>query len=211
MAPTRDRGGTSGHAAAEGGARAPPSALGTRNRQREPGEGTDIQTAFVLTVSDGVAGGSRRDESGEALARRLVEMGFKVEREAVADDMAGIRDAILGRAETASLIVATGGTGLGPRDVTPQALDGVLDYAIPGFGELMRAAGRRSTPMADLSRSLAGVRGRCLVVAVPGSPAGALESMEALVPLLAHALETLGGQTTHAHGHDGADAGSHGQ
>lgn len=165
----------------------------------------------MLTVSDGVAGGSRRDESGEALARRLVEMGFKVEREAVADDMAGIRDAILGRAETASLIVATGGTGLGPRDVTPQALDGVLDYAIPGFGELMRAAGRRSTPMADLSRSLAGVRGRCLVVAVPGSPSGALESIEALVPLLEHALETLGGQTTHAHGHDGADAGSHGQ
>lgn len=165
----------------------------------------------MLTVSDGVAGGSRRDESGEALAWRLVEMGFKVEREAVADDMAGIRDAILGRAETASLIVATGGTGLGPRDVTPQALDGLLDYAIPGFGELMRAAGRRSTPMADLSRSLAGVRGRCLVVAVPGSPSGALESIEAIVPLLEHALETLGGQTTHAHGHDGADAGSHGQ
>jgi molybdenum cofactor synthesis domain-containing protein len=161
----------------------------------------------VLTVSDGVAGGSRQDESGEALARSLEALGFRVERDAVADDMAAIREAIQRRSEGTTLIVATGGTGLGPRDVTPQALAGILDYTIPGFGELMRAAGRRSTAMADLSRSVAGVRGRCLVVAVPGSPSGALESLEALVPLLHHALETLGGETAHTHGGSGAHVG----
>ena len=96
------------------------------------------------------------------------------------------------------LIVTTGGTGLGPRDFTPQATRSVLDYEIPGFGEQRRAAGRRSTPLADLSRSLAGVLGRALVVAVPGSPRGALESLAAIEPLIEHALETLGGDTEHS-------------
>ena len=95
------------------------------------------------------------------------------------------------------LVVTSGGTGLGPRDRTPEALRPLLDYDIPGFGEAMRAQGRSSTPLADLSRSFGGVIGRTLVVAVPGSPAGALESLGAVQPLLAHALQTLAGDTEH--------------
>ena len=143
--------------------------------------------------------GSRRDESGEALAERLASLGFQVERGAVPDDAEAIASEVAARAASVRLIVATGGTGLGPRDVTPQALGPLLDYTIPGFGEQMRAAGRLSTPLADLSRSLAGVRGGCLVVCVPGSPSGAVESIDALAPLLDHALETLGGRTAHDH------------
>ena len=92
-----------------------------------------------------------------------------------------------------ALVVVAGGTGLGPRDVTPQAVRPVLDYEVPGLGELMRSEGSRSTPLAALSRSLAGVLGRALVVVVPGSPRGALESLEAIAPLIPHALEVLAG------------------
>jgi len=152
----------------------------------------------VLTISDGVAAGTRHDASGDALAERLSELGYAVERGTVPDDVPAIVAEVTAQAGRCRLVVATGGTGLGPRDVTPQALGQVLDYEVPGFGEVMRAAGRTSTPMADLSRSLAGVRGRSLVVAVPGSVSGATESLDALVPLLAHALETLGGHTEHA-------------
>jgi molybdenum cofactor synthesis domain-containing protein len=147
---------------------------------------------FVLTVSDGVVAGTRRDESGLHLAARLAELGHEVERGLVPDDQAAIADAV--RAAVAGghvLLVLTGGTGLTSRDMTPQAVRPLLDYEAPGFGELMRAAGAKSTPLAALSRSFGGVIGRTLVVAVPGSPRGALESLEALVPLLPHALETL--------------------
>jgi molybdenum cofactor synthesis domain-containing protein len=96
------------------------------------------------------------------------------------------------------LVVTTGGTGLGPRDRTPEALAGIVDYVIPGFGEAMRATGRVSTPMASLSRSLGAVRGRTLVLCVPGSPRGALESLAAVEPLLDHSLEMLAGRTAHA-------------
>jgi len=154
----------------------------------------------VLTVSDGAAAGQREDESGAALGRRLSELGFAVSRKTVPDEIEQIGVAVSEVADTVDLVIATGGTGLGPRDRTPQALHGLLDYEIPGFGEVMRAAGRRSTPLADLSRSLAGVLGTTLVVAVPGSPAGALDSLAALEPLLEHALETLGGHTQHTGG-----------
>jgi molybdopterin biosynthesis enzyme MoaB len=87
---------------------------------------------------------------------------------------------------------------MGPRDVTPQTLHGLLDYEIPGFGEQMRAYGRTQTPMADISRSLAGVLASTLVIAMPGSPGGALDSLTAIEPVLDHALETLGGHTQHA-------------
>jgi molybdenum cofactor synthesis domain-containing protein len=151
----------------------------------------------VLTISDGVARGTRDDASGDALASRLTELGFTVERGVVPDDPAAIAATVAERALRARLLVSTGGTGLGPRDVTPQALHGILDYEIPGFGEVMRAAGRRATPMADLSRSLAGVRRKCLVVCVPGSVGGATDSLAAIEPLLEHALETIGGHTEH--------------
>ncbi len=128
---------------------------------------------------------------------RLEELGYTVERETVPDEMERIAVAVTDAARTMHLIVSTGGTGLGPRDRTPQTLHALLDFEIAGFGEQMRAFGRTKTPMADLSRSLAGVLGSTLVIAVPGSTSGATESLHAVEPLLDHALETLGGHTQH--------------
>jgi molybdopterin adenylyltransferase len=153
--------------------------------------------ALVLTISDGVAEGTRQDESGDALARRLADLGYEVERAVVADEMEQIAGAVNEASRRFDLIVSTGGTGLGPRDRTPQTLHALLDYEIPGFGEQMRGFGRTRTPMADLSRSVAGVLGSTLVIAVPGSPGGALDSLAAVEPILEHALETLGGRTQH--------------
>jgi molybdenum cofactor synthesis domain-containing protein len=149
----------------------------------------------VLTVSDGVAAGTREDESGEVLAARLEALGFSVERAVAPDDPPTIARFVTGAAAEHQLVVTTGGTGLGPRDHTPEALREILEYEIPGFGELMRAEGRRSTPFAALSRSLAGALEGTLVLALPGSPRGALESLEAVVPVLEHALATLSGHT----------------
>lgn len=153
--------------------------------------------ALVLTVSDGVHAGTRDDASGDALATRLTDLGFDVERQVVPDEMEEIAMAMTDASRNCRLIVSTGGTGLGPRDRTPQTLHALLDYEIVGFGEQMRAFGRTKTPMADLSRSLAGVLGSALVIAVPGSKSGATESLQAVEPLLPHALETLGGHTEH--------------
>lgn len=153
--------------------------------------------ALVLTVSDGVHAGTRLDASGDALAARLNELRFSVERRVVPDEVEHIAGAIIDAARMCRLVVSTGGTGLGPRDRTPQTLHALLDYEIPGFGEQMRAFGRTKTPMADLSRSLGGVLGSTLVIAVPGSVSGATESLQAVEPLLEHALETLGGRTQH--------------
>jgi molybdenum cofactor biosynthesis protein B len=163
-----------------------------------------MRTALVLTISDGVSAGTRQDESGAALAERLEQLGFEVQRQTVADEADEIATAISGATGHTALVMSTGGTGLGPRDVTPQALRGLLDYEIPGFGEQMRAFGRARTPMADLSRSMAGVLASTLVVAVPGSRGGALDSLTAIEPLLDHALETLGGHTQHTMNDGGA-------
>lgn len=159
-----------------------------------------MHTAFVLTISDGVSAGTRDDASGNALAARVAALGYQVERGVVPDTRKDIAETIRGQTARARLIVSTGGTGLGPRDVTPEAVRDLVDYEIPGFGELMRAVGRTHTPMADLSRSLAGVLDACLIVCVPGSVTGATESFDAVAPLLEHALETLGGHTQHAGG-----------
>jgi molybdenum cofactor synthesis domain-containing protein len=151
----------------------------------------------VLTASDRSAAGQREDASGSAIEARLAGLGFSVERRVVPDDQATISDAIRDAAARHPLVVTTGGTGLTPRDVTPQATLAVIDYEVPGLAEAMRAEGRRHTPMADLSRAVAGVVGRSLVVNVPGSPKGALESLEAIVPVLDHALDTLAGPHDH--------------
>lgn len=157
-----------------------------------------MKAALVLTVSDGVASGTRQDESGAALAGRLSELGFEVERAVVADEMDQIAGAVTDATGRFALVVSSGGTGLGPRDRTPQTLHALLDYEIPGFGEQMRAYGRTQTPMADLSRSIAGVLGSTLVIAVPGSTGGAMDSLTAIEPILEHALETLRGHTQHS-------------
>jgi molybdopterin adenylyltransferase len=153
--------------------------------------------AFVLTASDSGAASEREDSSGAAVAARLMDLGFKVERHAVADDQAAIESVLRSAAERHTLVVTTGGTGLTPRDVTPQATLAVVDYEVPGLAEVMRAEGRRHTPMADLSRAVVGVLGRTLIVNLPGSPKGAIESLEAIVPVLDHALETLAGPFDH--------------
>ena len=119
-------------------------------------------------------------------------------RAVVPDDRAAIGAALVEGAVAYPLIVTTGGTGLTPRDVTPQAPAAVVEYEVPGIAEAMRADGRLSTPFAVLSRGVVGVRGGSLIVNLPGSPAGALESLEVVVPLLDHALETLRGPFDHA-------------
>jgi molybdopterin adenylyltransferase len=153
----------------------------------------------VITVSDGVSAKTRDDESGRALVRILKSAGFEVSDPVVVpDDERRIADAIVAAAEDgADVVVTTGGTGLGPRDVTPQATSTVIDFEVPGIGEAMRRAGAASTPMAALSRSMAGVRGQTLIINVPGSPRGAAESLEAVMPTLAHAIRLLHGKTAH--------------
>jgi molybdopterin adenylyltransferase len=161
------------------------------------------RTALVVTVSDRAATGRREDRSGQVVADRLAGLGFAVERAVVPDDRDAIEAALRAGAARHGLVLTTGGTGLTPRDVTPQATLAVVDYEVPGMAEAMRAEGRRQTPMAALSRAVVGVRDRSLIVNLPGSPSGASESLEAIVDVLPHALETLAGPFDH-----GARAGS---
>ncbi|HEY6608553.1 MAG TPA: bifunctional molybdenum cofactor biosynthesis protein MoaC/MoaB [Candidatus Limnocylindria bacterium] len=152
--------------------------------------------AVVVTCSNRSAAGEREDSSGPGLVTALRDAGFDVASQAivVADDEALIA-ALLARLADAGhrLIVTTGGTGLTPTDVTPAATRRVIDREAPGLAELMRAAGIASTPMAALSRGIAGTRGSTLIVNLPGSPRGAGESLDALLPVLRHALEQLAG------------------
>ena len=159
---------------------------------------SQVRSALVITASDGAAAGVREDTSGARVGDRLEVLGFRVERRLVADDRRQIEVAILDGAAAHDLVITTGGTGLTPRDVTPQATQAAIDYEVPGLAEAMRAAGRASTPLADLSRGVVGVRGRTLIVNLPGSPKGALESLEAIVPVLDHVLDTLAGPYDHA-------------
>ena len=157
-----------------------------------------MSSALVITASDGAAAGVRTDESGARLEARLTALGFAVERIVVADEQWAIEAALIDGTTRHPLVVTTGGTGLTPRDVTPQATLAVIDYEVPGLAEAMRAAGRATTPLADLSRGVVGVRGRSLIVNVPGSPKGALESLDAIAGVLEHALDTLAGPYDHA-------------
>jgi len=154
--------------------------------------------AAVLTVSDRASAGTMADESGPAVRQLLAAAGFEVSDVAVVpDERDRIAAFVVAAAEDHALVVTTGGTGLGPRDVTPDATRPLLDYEVPGLAEQMRAVGLRTTPMAALSRSLAGVRGRTLIVNLPGSVRGATESLEAIVPVLGHAVGLLAGHTRH--------------
>jgi len=158
-----------------------------------------VSKAHVVTVSDGAFHGKREDASGQALLSLLSQGGFEVDNpEVVPDEAERIREAVMTAVERGvDLVVATGGTGLGPRDVTPQAISTIIDYEVPGIGEAMRRAGANSTPMAALSRSMAGVRKRTLIISVPGSPKGAIESLEAVMPVIGHAIQLLHGDTAH--------------
>jgi cyclic pyranopterin phosphate synthase len=158
--------------------------------------GPPAHEATVITCSTRAAAGERSDESGPAVVAALREAGFDVAADPVVlpDDEELIAATLVGLAAAgARLIVTTGGTGLTPGDRTPAATQRVIEREVPGLAELMRAAGLASTPMASLSRGVVGVRGATLIVNLPGSPRGATESLQALVPVLRHALEQLAG------------------
>ena len=156
-----------------------------------------MKRALVITASDGVSAGTRQDAGGAAVGDRLESLGFSVGRAVLPDERAQLTEVLRASAASHELIVTTGGTGLTPRDVTPQATQDAIDYDVPGLAEAMRAAGRVSTPFADLSRGVVGVIGRALVINLPGSPKGALESLAAIEGVLDHALETLDGPFDH--------------
>jgi molybdopterin adenylyltransferase len=168
----------------------------------------EVPSAAVLTVSDGVAAGSREDGSGDAAEELLRGAGFDVRaRRVVPDERAEIEDQLRTLAAAHALVVTTGGTGFGPRDVTPEATRAVIDREAPGLAELMRASGLAQTPLAALSRAAAGTIGDALVLNLPGSPKGVRESLSAVLPVVPHALELLAGSTgPHPTGHDPAGA-----
>lgn len=157
-----------------------------------------VKTASVLTISDSSSRGMRQDLSGPAVVRELEAAGFKVVHSSVLPDE---KDAISARliecSEITRLIVTTGGTGIAARDVTPEATLAVCERVLDGVAERMRMEGGKKTPLAALSRAVCGVRGKALLLNLPGSPTAALESLQAVIGILTHALDLLDGKTEH--------------
>lgn len=156
--------------------------------------------AIVITVSDSAVAGTREDRSGPALEARIKELGWTVTAtHLVPDEEERIASTLREQADstTVDLIVTTGGTGLGPRDVTPEATARIADRQIPGFGELMRSEGLKTTRFAPLSRGGAWTRGSTLIIILPGSPKGAVESFASVAHLVPHVVDLLHGQTEH--------------
>lgn len=158
----------------------------------------ELLTAAVLTISDSSSRGERPDLSGPALVEALKKHNFEiVATEIVPDDRTHIENALLQLSEKAKLVVSTGGTGIAERDVTPEATRAVCERLLEGVAERMRLEGSKKTPFAALSRGLCGVRGNSLILNVPGSPKGAVESLEAVIEIMPHALQLLSGNTKH--------------
>jgi molybdopterin adenylyltransferase len=154
-------------------------------------------TAAVLTVSDSASHGERKDLSGPAVVEVLQRKFQVIAHEVVADSEAAIRKALIRLCRKAQLVVTTGGTGVAPRDVTPEATRAICAKLLEGITERMRFEGAKKTPFAALSRGVCGVRGESLILNLPGSPRGAVDSLESVVALLPHALQLLGGDTKH--------------
>jgi molybdopterin adenylyltransferase len=155
-------------------------------------------TAAILTVSDSSARGERSDLSGPAVAEALRKEGFSVvATEIISDDQIPIQQAIARLAGKARLVVTTGGTGIAKRDVTAEATRAVCERLLEGVAEKMRLEGGKKTPFAALSRGICGVRGESVILNVPGSPAGAVDSLKAVIDLMPHALQLLSGNTKH--------------
>jgi molybdopterin adenylyltransferase len=154
--------------------------------------------ATVITVSDASAAGRRPDTSGPAVSARLRSLGYNViAQHILPDEIDQLTDALRQATATSRLIVTTGGTGIGPRDITPEATLILCSRLLPGLSELMRRDGLRQTPFAPLSRAVCGVAGHALILNLPGSPQGAVASLDIVAPLLPHALDLLAGITAH--------------
>src|SRR5215831_15054469 len=158
----------------------------------------EVLTAAVITVSDSSARGERADRSGPAVAELLAKHKFQVTSTAIVpDEQEAIERLLIESADKARLVVTTGGTGIAPRDVTPEATRSVCDRLLEGVAERMRLEGAKKTPFAALSRGICGVRNQSLILNLPGSPTGAVESLEAVIELLPHSLALLSGKTDH--------------
>ena len=157
-----------------------------------------MPTAAILTISDSASQNKRDDLSGPAIAATLLEQGYNlISTDIVPDDRGRIAATIIHMCEVAQLVVTTGGTGLSPRDVTPEATASICDKQVPGIAELMRSEGLKQTPLASLSRGICGARGKSLILNLPGSPKGATASLSAILHLIPHALDLLAGKTEH--------------
>jgi molybdopterin adenylyltransferase len=153
-------------------------------------------TACVLTLSDKGSRGEREDTGGPLIAEMVKQIGVSVEHyEVIPDDRALIKEKLIGYSKSVDLIITTGGTGLAPRDVTPDVTLEVIDREIPGIAEAMRAAGLAKTKRAMLSRAVAGVRGQALIINLPGSPKAIKEGLEAVLEVIPHAIEKIKGDT----------------
>jgi molybdopterin adenylyltransferase len=157
-----------------------------------------MPTAAVLTISDSASQGKREDQSGPAVAAILLDKGFNlISSDIVPDERGRIAATLIQMSEVAQFVVTTGGTGVSARDVTPEATASICDRQVPGIAEVMRTEGLKQTPLAPLSRAICGVRGKTLILNLPGSPKGAAASLNAVLHLIPHALELLEGKTEH--------------